>query len=602
MYYHFYCYIIYIKNRIVLGGSLSPSNQFDADKFSYDPTYTEKVTRETQDFSHSTNKIEVNPSFSETVEKLNGCKNEEFESSSRKTSEFQNTVTDFEEDNNIEDLNLKLDSLQIDFQNGKETVEDNLNANFDNFGTFFGSSTLNDSPETSYYLPKIDDIQNCETFEKEPKSQETLSDTSVSIPNEDSSDIDVALEIPHDSIQAPLEIPHDSIQVPLETPLDSIQAPLEIPLNSIQAPTEIPLDSNQAPLEVPHNSIQITLDTSSCISNVLTLEKEPISTIDCSFSQFNSVFSDVTVDNIDDNPNDNVCSKCIDECTCSDNVEKDENVTNAFVVDWNENKYDEFTTIGNKSIQDVSDFPLTSGNDLKDIINGDSNAEIDSGLDLFTSFDKKDDGNDDLDDFDDFATFHSSEVTDINSSNVLQQTLDIEIKEEKFGDLEKSLDDKNEIIESHLDDDNSGQNVQVSPSDDNDDFGDFDAYNPTDKVVVKSNSENDFAVDEFLFDNDSTATEKLNLAIKSIFSENAGSECDSEFSESSLELNTTLGESWNHLINYEAEQSYLFAWNNSASQKSLLKSLGIDSRNIVSIKIYFFLKSTIRYNLNLFNI
>ncbi|XP_077300368.1 aftiphilin [Arctopsyche grandis] len=524
--------------------SHSPSNQFEPERFSFDCTYVEKVSSES---------VDANPSQVLSKEKVNTPSDENaptlmIQNESQQKEPFPKFIeslqvnrdgakNDSEEENNIEDLDLKLDSLQIDFQNGKESVEDSLNASFDDFGTFFSSSTLNSSPETSYYLPKVNEGQTPDAFEKDSRSHETSSDVSVSIPNEENSDVDVALEIPHDSPQ---------------------NEPDDIVNSEIKSDESLPIEDIFLDIVEKYNRVEVEEAISSEIPTT-------------------DLFT--------------VCGNCSERnCVCSiENTHSTDIITDDFVVDWNQNASNHIPE--SESTNQITNLDLNFGDDLNsgNELSEQKSNETDSDLDLGVLAEKKDDLNDDdFGDFEDFTTFQSGDIKDILSGSLNTSQCPPPLETANIDDVQCDVNEKMDfIVDNNSPVNDFSSTPPVNDVDDDDDFGDFDTYNPVvrnDETAVSETTttdDDDFKMSELLSENESTAGDKFNLVVNNIFCEENVFECDIESKESNCELKTVLGESWNHLINCETEQSYLFPWNNSASQKSLLKSLGIDSRNIL---------------------
>lgn len=137
--------------------------------------------------------------------------------------------------------------------------------------------------------------------------------------------------------------------------------------------------------------------------------------------------------------------------------------------------------------------------------------------------------------------------------------------------------------------DNSKEIISVLKTDnlsEDDDFGDFDDFKSS-EVITSGDVETDESV-SFLqtpllrlssLDDDSQLMENVNKVINDMF-ENEIPEPETKI-EGKLEA--VLGETWGHLLETDVRQPYMVNWNNSVGQKTLLKALCIDSRNIVSI-------------------
>lgn len=120
---------------------------------------------------------------------------------------------------------------------------------------------------------------------------------------------------------------------------------------------------------------------------------------------------------------------------------------------------------------------------------------------------------------------------------------------------------------------------------DDDDFGDFDDFksSATENMV---NSDEAFGSDQVTLlnlqsDNESQLMESVEKILSSIFEEEIPvPECEFDG-----KLESYLCETWGHLLEIDVRQPYIVNWNNSLGQQTLLKSLCIDSRNIVSFSL-----------------
>lgn len=127
--------------------------------------------------------------------------------------------------------------------------------------------------------------------------------------------------------------------------------------------------------------------------------------------------------------------------------------------------------------------------------------------------------------------------------------------------------------------------------DDDDDFGDFNDFkcavdNDTKDVSEETlSSQQGPGINFHLSDNEGQVMESITNVLSSIFDEEV-MEPDTEF-EGKLE--TMLSETWRHLRETDVRQPYIVNWNNSLGQKTLLRALCIDSRNIVSIFLHYFI-------------
>lgn len=479
--------------------------------------------------------------------------------------EHQENSNQTTEESNIEDLDLRLESLQLDFDNERVSVEESLNSTFDDFGTFLTTSELNES----LYLPKETDTDN-----KDTKSQETCSEDSVSLRNDDSSDFEVGW---------------DNFNQPLG-PTDNLPDGT-IPTTSLCEETDGSNTETACKVTDSNISQQITL-----ADNVHDLCLEDISISD---ADLNSVEASELDFKSTDSSGIFVESKPID-IVDEDNINgRDEDSNNAISISLSPTEY---PLEDHKELKEATEnSELTDSNDnIKNATNNvilnhctDQNIPDSAKLEEINSFDSS------IDEFDDFATFQDAEPVDILKEvveNVFSNSnsdVEFEANFTSFPCDESSLEPDQEA-EAITVTDNLKVGSSLATAEDDDDFGDFDTYDPTSSAVEETTFISDAGskqadspkITDLIHSNDTEIIEILNKAVGTIYPSDGVPE--NEDKAESHELKTVLGENWKHLRDYEAEQSYLFAWNNSASQKSLLKSLGIDSRNIVSkLDIYF---------------
>lgn len=126
--------------------------------------------------------------------------------------------------------------------------------------------------------------------------------------------------------------------------------------------------------------------------------------------------------------------------------------------------------------------------------------------------------------------------------------------------------------------------------DDYDDFGDFDDFKSSAVKPETSEGQEEGECQELSVlnlqstDNENHIMESITKVLTSVFIEEIAKP-DVEF-EGKLE--SLLSETWGHLMETDERQPYIVNWNNSLGQKTLLKALCIDSRNIVSCIQSFF--------------
>ncbi|CAG9565495.1 unnamed protein product [Danaus chrysippus] len=181
---------------------------------------------------------------------------------------------------------------------------------------------------------------------------------------------------------------------------------------------------------------------------------------------------------------------------------------------------------------------------------------------------------DDFGDFEDFqfTSTQSEQVLPISSENPWDDTCEssdfVEFKA-NFDNNEVSKDSNNvspEVEEPKIDDDD-------------DDFGDFNDFKSSEPVKETMEDVNDHmpVFDVSLPDNELQICESISGLLTPIFAEEI-LEPDDEIVG---KLESFLSETWGHLIDIDVRQPYMVNWNNSLGQKTLLKALCIDSRNIL---------------------
>ncbi|XP_038206819.1 protein PFC0760c-like [Zerene cesonia] len=199
------------------------------------------------------------------------------------------------------------------------------------------------------------------------------------------------------------------------------------------------------------------------------------------------------------------------------------------------------------------------------------------------------------DEFDEFEEFKftetaisNAEVT-ANFENPWDGNNDTE--EFSFGDFKANFENNTDNIQPFKEQINNTEDAIVNKTatdnanvDLDDDFGDFDDF----KSSVKQELEDNPAIDTELAhhvtvlnfqspDNEAQIIESINNIIFNIFTEDLP-DCQSEIDKT---LDSMLTETWHHLKEVDERQPYMVHWNNSLGQKSLLKALCIDSRNIL---------------------
>lgn len=210
---------------------------------------------------------------------------------------------------------------------------------------------------------------------------------------------------------------------------------------------------------------------------------------------------------------------------------------------------------------------------------------------------KHDDPQDNGDDFGDFDDFQFANVSDkptivIDScENPWGKTEPADHDFGNFGDFKASFENSEiNITESTPNDDaivtKGDVNSMVKHIPENDDFGDFNDFKSSsldDTSIEIAVTDDDYSSPPPLMtlqslENESEFQERVNSLLNDIFCEDIP-EHEEEFDG---RLETQLSVTWGHLLEVDVRQPYMVNWNNSLAQKTLLKALCIDSRNIVS--------------------
>lgn len=194
---------------------------------------------------------------------------------------------------------------------------------------------------------------------------------------------------------------------------------------------------------------------------------------------------------------------------------------------------------------------------------------------------------DDFGDFDEFQFANNDNVSTVVEN--VENPWTNETPSNDFGDFKANFDDNHEVLhvdDKNLDVINDHKDIHVTNeiNDDGDDFGDFDDFKSCTKSAVKDDSDTQIdqhvpVIDFHSSENENQVLESINNIFSTIFEEEI-SEPESEFIG---RLESVLNETWGHLVDTDVRQPYMVNWNNSLGQKSLLKALCIDSRNIVSL-------------------
>lgn len=225
----------------------------------------------------------------------------------------------------------------------------------------------------------------------------------------------------------------------------------------------------------------------------------------------------------------------------------------------------------------------------------DSPENVDPDSRSLKHFDVQTDANvpeDDFGDFDDFqfANTESDVASFVDSSNPWENN---DTNEMDFGNFTANFEENNLHTQDspHLENRTMSNNDQLENQVkedvnnlEDDDFGDFDDFKSSAAKTEPSEVQEEDECQELsvlnlqLTDNEHHIMERITKVLTSVFIEEI-SEPEVEF-EGKLE--SLLSETWGHLMETDERQPYIVNWNNSLGQKTLLKALCIDSRNIVS--------------------
>ncbi|KAM3956545.1 LOW QUALITY PROTEIN: aftiphilin [Aphomia sociella] len=204
------------------------------------------------------------------------------------------------------------------------------------------------------------------------------------------------------------------------------------------------------------------------------------------------------------------------------------------------------------------------------------------------------------DDFDDFQFISSDKV--IDNIPAFVDTCDNpwendQVENSDFGDFTANFEDNNSNelntalpnsefdTNDNLDITNEMQTKVVLGDNDEDDFGDFDDFRST----TMESRETELSQEPELLsqqvpvfnlqssDNEVQIMESINKVLNSIFKEDVA-ETEEKFEGT---LDSLLSVTWGHLMETDVRQPYMVNWNKSLAQKTLLKALCIDSRNIL---------------------
>lgn len=272
-----------------------------------------------------------------------------------------------------------------------------------------------------------------------------------------------------------------------------------------------------------------------------------------------------------------------ENCTCvenSDSISENEEINNFNSITVNTDVFAENSEVLNEITAAVfNDFAISSVDETK-YYTGETENNFENEI--------KNTEDDDMF-FDDFTDFKSSEIDDntvVNDSEVISSKTEITATETVLNNIEDSNDDFNDFTdfktaneteqpdilksaieteELNLKTDETKENSEENIQDD--DFGDFDDYS-----IVEDQTSNI----EFVANFDEPNVKNAEELLKNIFT----------FEESELPDCKTIdfinNDVFKHVQDIEHTNALSYHWTNSESQKTLLKALNIDSRNIVS--------------------
>ncbi|XP_045502962.1 uncharacterized protein LOC123699949 [Colias croceus] len=199
------------------------------------------------------------------------------------------------------------------------------------------------------------------------------------------------------------------------------------------------------------------------------------------------------------------------------------------------------------------------------------------------------------DDFDDFEEFKFTETSISNNevtANFENPWDNNDTEDFSFGDFKANFENNSDSIQPFKEEQINNEedvvvNKPITNSEDmdlDDDFGDFDDFKSSvnqeseDKPTTETELAHHVTVLNFQSpNNEAQIIESINNIIFNIFPEDLPN-CEPEFDKT---LDSMLTETWHHLKEVDERQPYMVHWNNSLGQKSLLKALCIDSRNIL---------------------
>ncbi|XP_013170931.1 PREDICTED: uncharacterized protein LOC106120209 isoform X2 [Papilio xuthus] len=307
---------------------------------------------------------------------------------------------------------------------------------------------------------------------------------------------------------------------------------------------------------------------------VISSEKSDIDGNDYNYSSEEKVTDEKTISNCDVVETDNVITQSDTVCT----TETSENSLPDDVEHL-------------ETISKTYELPDDEFNDFHSNLDAKNNEtefqkELESELNVQNEIDNLEEKvqDDDFGDFDEFKYANNDNVSTVveNFDNPWTN----EAPTDDFGDFKANFEDDNVLQEDTGTSDvaNVDKDICVTNeiSDDGDDFGDFDDFKSCTKSAVKDELDDQLnqhipVIDFHSSENENQVLESINSIFSTIFEEEI-LEPESEFIG---RLESVLNETWGHLVDTDVRQPYMVNWNNSLGQKSLLKALCIDSRNIL---------------------
>ncbi|CAK1550525.1 unnamed protein product [Leptosia nina] len=279
-------------------------------------------------------------------------------------------------------------------------------------------------------------------------------------------------------------------------------------------------------------------------------------------------------------------------CFVEDTEAVDKTISDNILVTDNNTKENDIEKITSTNNIFPTNNSMTEEEMMDDIVVNDDQKDVESDLNQNLSSDinlcKKSDTDiavtDDFDKFEDFHFTTVSQTTYDFVENVGNPWENNDSEDIGFGDFKANF-DSGETKQEELRDQQSIENSNTQVTLDNftdDDFGDFDDFkssvkdfNPT--VVNEQMPPHVTVLNLQANDNEAQAVESITNILTNIFTE------DMPHSEKLFEgnLDKMLSETWHHLKDVDERQPYIVYWNNSLGQKTLLKALCIDSRNIL---------------------